>query len=1119
MFQQAGRCPSFRACSGAGLTASPEAIMSALLRSTLLLSTLALVLAACDSPTGPGPATPARVAATGGDLQTAVAGAELPQPLVASARDARGRPVRGQLLDFRVVAGAGFLTAGGANTDANGDARVRWVLGPSTADTQRVEVRALDATGAAVAADTFRAVAQPDQPATLEPIGGAARVGAYGAPLADSLAVVLRDRWGNPVPGVPVAWTVTAGGGSVSPAVSSTNGVGVATASWTPGLSPGEAQRMEAAAGVAIRTVFTANDGLIPGLTVQKAGGDAQAAAVGTVLADSLVVQVRAAGVPVPGVQVVWAPAPGMGSASPAVSLTDAQGRAAAAWTLGTRAGPQPLTALVQGADPAIFSAAGTPAAAARLEAVQGDSAAAPRGAQVELAVRALDAYGNRVGAGTLVSWSTSTGGSFSPPASVTGADGIARTTWTPGSDTTQRALAFVGGGPGRPEVWLTLRLSQGWPHQVVILPVAISFTAPGQTAALRVYAYDARGEPAGEVAAAVTSLDPSVAAVSASTAPATVTAAGAGATRVVATWGPGADTIDVVVRVTAAVPPVAHWSRELGSPTTRRLSGVWASSAFNAYVVGAEGYVHHWDGARWTTAPRLTTRALHDVWGAPGGEVFAVGEGGTLLRRAGGTWARMASPVQATLYGVWGASATDVWAAGDESTILHFDGSAWSVVSHDTAWWSSDYESYGAVWGVDDMVFAVGRNIHRFDGTAWRTQLPGDPQLGLTGVWGTAANLVYALTYSGALLRYDGTVWTRVHSPDDAEPYPHPRGNALGGTGPRSVFAAIGGQLRRWDGAAFQSAGSLVADSAVTDVWGVDASTAFAVSAAGDAWRWDGARWTLLSGVQGGGKTLFLDQVWTADGVTAYAVGTQWTGSGAEYVMVRRTAAGWRRITPPAAGRLRLSGVSPSHLWVAGAGGIFQWDGGAWTRIHDRGGELFAVAPDQVYASTVDGVQRWDGTAWTTVGPYAGVLWASGPADVWVARWDTVRHYDGSRWTQTILRGTPPVYPGGTRISAIFGTGPGDVYVVGEHVFHWNGTAWSQVGVQERMTGTGVWASSPRDVYVVGREGTVWHWDGMSWHRDAAGEAGGTWLTAVHGAAGHVFAVGLEYTVLHGSP
>jgi hypothetical protein len=1091
--------------------------MSALPRTALLLVTLAL--AACDSPTGPDPASSARVQAAGGDLQTAVAGAELPQPLVASVRDARGRPARGRLLDFRVVAGGGSLSAGGASTDANGEARVRWVLGPSTADTQRVEVRALDAAGAALAADTFRAVAQPDQPATLEPIGGAARTGAYGTPLADSLAVVLRDRWGNPVPGVPVAWTVTAGGGSVSPAVSPTNGAGVATASWTPGLRPGDPQRVEAAAGVAIRAVFTANEGLIPGLTVQKAGGDGQAATVGTALADSLVVQVRASGVPVAGMQVVWAPAPGMGSTGPAMSLTDAEGRAAAAWTLGTQAGPQPLTVLVQGADPAIFTADAAPAAAARLEAVDGADAWAPRGAQVQLAVRALDAYGNRVGAGTLVSWSTPAGGSFSPSASVTGAEGIARTTWTPGSDTTQRALAFVGGGPGRPELWLTLRLSQGWPHQVVILPDAVSFTAVGQTAALHVYAYDARGEPAGEVAAAVASLDPAVAAVSASTAPATVTAAGAGATRVVATWGEDADTIDVVVRVPAAVPPVARWGRELGHPTARGLSGVWASSAHDVYAVGAEGWVHHWDGARWTTAPRLTTRALHDVWGAPGGQVFAVGEAGTLLRRTGGgAWERMALPVQATLYGVWGASARDVWAVGDESTILHFDGGAWSVVSHDTAWWSNDYEGYGAVWGADGEVFAVGRNIHHFDGTAWRTMLPGNPQLGLMGVWGTDANLVYALDYSGVLLRYDGAVWTRVHAPDAAAPYPRPTGNALGGTGARSVFAAVGSAVRRWDGAAFE-AGSLVADTAVTDVWGVDAATAVAVSAGGHAWRWDGARWSPLSGVQGGAETLHLDQVWTADGVTAYAVGGQWTGSATEPVMLRRTGAGWRRVTPPSAGTLRLSGVSPSHLWVSGADGIFQWDGGAWTRIHDRGGEVFAVAPDQVYASTVGGVRLWNGAAWTTLGPYNGVLWASGPADVWVARWDTVRHYDGSRWTQTILRGTPPVYLAGTRISTLFGTGPGDVYAVGEHVFHWDGRAWSQVGVPERMSGLGVWASSPRDVYVVGKSGTIWHWDGASWSRQAVGEAGGAWLIGVHGAAGHVFVVGDRTVVLHGSP
>src|ERR1041384_50602 len=43
------------------------------------------------------------------------------------------------------------------------------------------------------------------------------QIGAAGAPLTDSLAVIVKDNAGTPLPGVAVTWSVTAGGGSGGP--------------------------------------------------------------------------------------------------------------------------------------------------------------------------------------------------------------------------------------------------------------------------------------------------------------------------------------------------------------------------------------------------------------------------------------------------------------------------------------------------------------------------------------------------------------------------------------------------------------------------------------------------------------------------------------------------------------------------------------------------------------------------------------------------------------------------------------------------------------------------------------------------------------------------------------
>src|SRR5258706_13648192 len=57
--------------------------------------------------------------------------------------------------------------------------------------------------------------------------------------LVTAYSVIVHDALGLPVAGVPVSWAVASGGGSISPASSTTNGAGVATAARTLGTSAG----------------------------------------------------------------------------------------------------------------------------------------------------------------------------------------------------------------------------------------------------------------------------------------------------------------------------------------------------------------------------------------------------------------------------------------------------------------------------------------------------------------------------------------------------------------------------------------------------------------------------------------------------------------------------------------------------------------------------------------------------------------------------------------------------------------------------------------------------------------------------------------------------------------
>jgi alpha-tubulin suppressor-like RCC1 family protein len=232
------------------------------IRSVPLL--LLALLAACDSPSSSAPGAPARMDIVAGDMQSgAVVGQELPNALVVRVLDDDGDPVAGQLVNFVVTAGAGTVFAGAALTNAQGEARERWTMGHAAGDTQRVEVRAVDAaTGEARVFATFRAVAGPGAPDNLErlPLPGA--TGAAGQTLPDSLGVRVRDQFFNPVPGATVTWAATSGGGSVSSATAVSRADGTAKVAWTLGGAAGP-QTARASVGGQAPVDFTAN--AIPG--------------------------------------------------------------------------------------------------------------------------------------------------------------------------------------------------------------------------------------------------------------------------------------------------------------------------------------------------------------------------------------------------------------------------------------------------------------------------------------------------------------------------------------------------------------------------------------------------------------------------------------------------------------------------------------------------------------------------------------------------------------------------------------------------------------------------------------------------------------------------------------
>jgi hypothetical protein len=280
----------------------------------------------------------------GGDAQTGAAGGVLAQPVSVGVRDRLGGPVAGVSVNFSVV-GGGAVSATSAVTGPNGNASVVWTLGTAAGSLQRVVA------AASVGSTEFSATVVAAAPTVAIVAAGNNQTALRSAAVATAPRVLVRDAYGNPVPGVGVQFTVTTGGGSVAGPVQTTDATGsAAVVAWTLGAAGGANTLTATFPGTSVPpVVFTATAGDAGTLTIYA--GDDQAAMTGAAVPIVPRVVVRdGGGNPLAGKQVTFAVTRGGGTVGATTVTTGADGMASVgSWTMGPIAGINLMTATVAG--------------------------------------------------------------------------------------------------------------------------------------------------------------------------------------------------------------------------------------------------------------------------------------------------------------------------------------------------------------------------------------------------------------------------------------------------------------------------------------------------------------------------------------------------------------------------------------------------------------------------------------------------------------------------------------------------------------------------------------------------------------------------------------------------
>ena len=186
-------------------------------------------------------------------------------------------------------------------------------------------------------------------PQRIRIVSGNDQEGVPGAALENAFVVEVQDENGVAFEGVPLTFSVTGAGGTLSATSATTNSNGGAESILTLGPNPGTNTVTVSVAGSQEKETFNAEGIRIPE-TLDIISGNDQEGLPGAALENPFVVEVRdPSGDPLPGVQVTFLVSSGGGTLSATSAMADVNGRAESILTLGPNLGRNTVTVSVTG--------------------------------------------------------------------------------------------------------------------------------------------------------------------------------------------------------------------------------------------------------------------------------------------------------------------------------------------------------------------------------------------------------------------------------------------------------------------------------------------------------------------------------------------------------------------------------------------------------------------------------------------------------------------------------------------------------------------------------------------------------------------------------------------------
>ena len=274
------------------------------------------------------------------------AGEQLADSVAIRVTDSTGRVLPDVPVLWTAVDGGAVERASG-RTDSLGVAHAHWKLAPRTG-TQRLRAQVGVGSGLGIAPVTFTATALAGAAVSVVAASGDNQRAAAGSDLPKALVFRVADANGSGV--ADVTLTLAPSGGTLSDTALTTDSLGVARTRWTMGHFAGDYSLAVHVEGIKklLKVVARATPATPANLAFDDVPGEKRSRDTAkTKRLFALVTDIY--GNPVPDARVNFSVKSGIVTPSRAVS--DAKGRAALTWKLGSKPGDQILKGVVRGTD------------------------------------------------------------------------------------------------------------------------------------------------------------------------------------------------------------------------------------------------------------------------------------------------------------------------------------------------------------------------------------------------------------------------------------------------------------------------------------------------------------------------------------------------------------------------------------------------------------------------------------------------------------------------------------------------------------------------------------------------------------------------------------------------